>query len=87
MLWLAALAVGYLVPLVGGMRGWRVQPAHFVERHGLILCRERLLARERRVLCRRRDRLDRRHGSRTRRARRGALKVSDGLGDRFPRVG
>ncbi|MDX6410005.1 MAG: hypothetical protein QOE13_3076 [Gaiellaceae bacterium] len=37
MLWLAALAVGYLGPLFGGMRGWRVQPAHFVERHGLIV--------------------------------------------------
>jgi low temperature requirement protein LtrA len=37
MLWLAALAVGYLGPLLGGMRGWRVQPAHFVERHGLIV--------------------------------------------------
>jgi low temperature requirement protein LtrA len=36
-LWLAALAVGYLGPLLGGMRGWRVQPAHFVERHGLIV--------------------------------------------------
>ena len=37
MLWLAALAVGYLGPLLGGMSGWRVQPAHFVERHGLIV--------------------------------------------------
>ncbi len=37
MLWLAALAVGYFGPLLGGMRGWRVQPAHFVERHGLIV--------------------------------------------------
>jgi low temperature requirement protein LtrA len=37
MLWLAALAVGYLEPLLVGMRGWRVQPAHFVERHGLIV--------------------------------------------------
>jgi low temperature requirement protein LtrA len=37
MLWLAALAVGYVGPLLGGMRGWRVQPAHFVERHGLIV--------------------------------------------------
>jgi low temperature requirement protein LtrA len=36
-LWVAALAVGYLGPLVGGMRGWRVHPAHFVERHELIL--------------------------------------------------
>ena len=37
MLWLAALAVGYFGPLVRGMRGWRVQPAHFAERHGLIV--------------------------------------------------
>ena len=37
MLWLAALAVGYFGPLVVGMSGWRVQPAHFVERHGLIV--------------------------------------------------
>jgi low temperature requirement protein LtrA len=36
-LWLAALAVGYFGPLLGGMGGWRVQPAHFVERHGLIV--------------------------------------------------
>ena len=37
MLWLAALAVGFFGPLLGGMSGWRVQPAHFVERHGLIV--------------------------------------------------
>ena len=37
MLWLAALAAGYFGPLVRGMSGWRVQPAHFVERHGLIV--------------------------------------------------
>jgi low temperature requirement protein LtrA len=36
-LWLAALAVAYFVPLVLGTRGWRVQPAHFAERHGLIV--------------------------------------------------
>jgi low temperature requirement protein LtrA len=36
-LWLAAIAVAYFVPLVLGIRGWRVQPAHFVERHGLIV--------------------------------------------------
>ena len=36
-LWLAALAVGYLGPLFGGMSGWRVNPAHFAERHGLIV--------------------------------------------------
>jgi low temperature requirement protein LtrA len=37
MLWLAALAVGFLGPLLVGLSGWRVQPAHFVERHGLIV--------------------------------------------------
>jgi low temperature requirement protein LtrA len=37
LLWLAALAVGFFGPLLGGMSGWRVQPAHFVERHGLIV--------------------------------------------------
>jgi low temperature requirement protein LtrA len=36
-LWLAALAVAYFAPLVLGMRGWRVQPVHFAERHGLIV--------------------------------------------------
>jgi low temperature requirement protein LtrA len=36
-LWLAALAVGLFGPLLGGLAGWRVQPAHFVERHGLIV--------------------------------------------------
>jgi low temperature requirement protein LtrA len=36
-LWLAALAVGFVGPLLVGMSGWRVQPAHFVERHGLIV--------------------------------------------------
>jgi low temperature requirement protein LtrA len=36
-LWLAALAVGLFGPLFSGLSGWRVQPAHFVERHGLIV--------------------------------------------------
>jgi low temperature requirement protein LtrA len=36
-LWLAALAVGLFGPLLFGLSGWRVQPAHFVERHGLIV--------------------------------------------------
>ena len=36
-LWLVALAVGFFGPLLGGLSGWRVQPAHFVERHGLIV--------------------------------------------------
>jgi low temperature requirement protein LtrA len=35
--WGVALAVDYLAPLIGHMRGWRVSPEHFVERHGLIV--------------------------------------------------
>jgi low temperature requirement protein LtrA len=37
LLWLAALAVGLFGPLLGGTSGWRIEPAHFVERHGLIV--------------------------------------------------
>ncbi|MFL5962740.1 MAG: low temperature requirement protein A [Gaiellaceae bacterium] len=37
LLWLAALIVGLFGPLLSGMSGWRVQPAHFIERHGLIV--------------------------------------------------
>jgi low temperature requirement protein LtrA len=36
-LWVAALAIDYLGPVVGHMRGWRVSPEHFVERFGLII--------------------------------------------------
>jgi low temperature requirement protein LtrA len=36
-LWGAALAILYLAPLVGHMRGFRVSPEHFVERFGLII--------------------------------------------------
>jgi low temperature requirement protein LtrA len=36
-LWAVALAVDYLGPLVGGASGWRVHPAHFAERHELIV--------------------------------------------------
>jgi low temperature requirement protein LtrA len=36
-LWGTALAVDYLGVLVGHMRGWRLSPAHFVERFGLIV--------------------------------------------------
>jgi low temperature requirement protein LtrA len=36
-LWLAAVAAAFFVPLLLGVRGWRVQPAHFAERHGLIM--------------------------------------------------
>jgi low temperature requirement protein LtrA len=36
-LWVAALALGLVAPGFAGLQGWRVQPAHFVERHGLIV--------------------------------------------------
>jgi low temperature requirement protein LtrA len=36
-LWGVALAIDYLGVLVGHMRGWRVSPEHFVERHGLVM--------------------------------------------------
>ena len=36
-LWVAALAVGFLGPLFTDLTGWRVEPAHFIERHGLIM--------------------------------------------------
>src|SRR5919197_1472126 len=36
-LWVAALAIDYLSALMGRGRGWRLSPAHFVERHGLII--------------------------------------------------
>jgi low temperature requirement protein LtrA len=36
--WVVALAIDYLGPVViGPGRGWRVAPEHFVERHGLII--------------------------------------------------
>jgi low temperature requirement protein LtrA len=36
-LWLAAFVLGFFGPALAGVRGWRVHPAHFAERHGLIL--------------------------------------------------
>src|SRR6266508_2404466 len=36
-LWVVALAVDYLGALIGHGEGWRVSPAHFAERHGLIV--------------------------------------------------
>jgi low temperature requirement protein LtrA len=35
--WVIALAIDYLGVLVGHMEGWRVSPAHFAERHGLMM--------------------------------------------------
>jgi low temperature requirement protein LtrA len=36
-LWLVALAIGLIGPLFIDLGGWRVHPAHFAERHGLIV--------------------------------------------------
>jgi low temperature requirement protein LtrA len=36
-LWFAALAVDYLGPMVMDVEGWRIAPAHFAERYGLIV--------------------------------------------------
>jgi low temperature requirement protein LtrA len=36
-LWIAGLAVALFAPLLGSLQGWRVNTAHFVERHGLIV--------------------------------------------------
>ena len=35
--WIAALVVDYGGLALRGTEGWRVQPAHFAERHGLII--------------------------------------------------
>jgi low temperature requirement protein LtrA len=35
--WLLALAVDYLGPALVDLRGWRIAPEHFAERHGLIV--------------------------------------------------
>jgi low temperature requirement protein LtrA len=37
LLWLAALIVAMVGPLLTNMSGWHVQPAHFIERHGQIV--------------------------------------------------
>jgi low temperature requirement protein LtrA len=36
-LWALALVMGLFVPYLNGVSGWSVYPAHFAERHGLIL--------------------------------------------------
>jgi len=36
-LWTIAIAVAYIAPFVSGTSGWRLEPSHFVERHGLII--------------------------------------------------
>jgi low temperature requirement protein LtrA len=35
--WALAFVVGFFGPQLGGSSGWRVHPAHFAERHGLIV--------------------------------------------------
>jgi low temperature requirement protein LtrA len=35
--WLVALAIDYGGPVVRDLRGWRIAPEHFAERHGLIV--------------------------------------------------
>ena len=35
--WALAFVVGFFGPLLGGTAGWRVHPAHFAERYGLIV--------------------------------------------------
>jgi low temperature requirement protein LtrA len=36
-LWVAALAVMYLGGVLSGLTGWHLHPAHFAERHGLVV--------------------------------------------------
>jgi low temperature requirement protein LtrA len=36
-LWVAAFVIGFFGPALAGVSGWSVHPAHFAERHGLIL--------------------------------------------------
>jgi low temperature requirement protein LtrA len=36
-IWILALMIGFIGPLFGSIAGWRLAPAHFVERHGLIM--------------------------------------------------
>jgi len=36
-MWLLAVLIGLAAPLIGGMRGFRIRPAHFAERYGLVI--------------------------------------------------
>ena len=36
-LWVVALLITFIAPLVSGTSGWRVRPSHFAERHGLVV--------------------------------------------------
>jgi low temperature requirement protein LtrA len=35
--WIAAIVIGFVAPGLASVRGWHLQPGHFVERHGLIV--------------------------------------------------
>src|SRR5262249_54350329 len=35
--WIAAIVAGFVGPGFANLEGWRLQPGHFVERHGLIV--------------------------------------------------
>jgi low temperature requirement protein LtrA len=35
--WAIGLVVGFVAPQLAGLGGWRVEPSHFAERHGLII--------------------------------------------------
>jgi low temperature requirement protein LtrA len=37
LVWLAAIAIDYAGPVMGGMEGWTMHPGHFAERHALIV--------------------------------------------------
>jgi low temperature requirement protein LtrA len=37
LVWLAAIAIDFSGPVVGGMEGWTIHPGHFAERHGLVI--------------------------------------------------
>jgi low temperature requirement protein LtrA len=37
LLWVLAFLVGFFGPQLKGLEGWQVEPAHFAERHGLIV--------------------------------------------------
>lgn len=36
-IWVVAVAIDYLAPLIAGTQGWKVDPQHFAERYGLIV--------------------------------------------------
>lgn len=36
-LWLAAIVIDFGSPLIAGSQGWKIDPGHFAERHGLVI--------------------------------------------------